>query len=465
MTYKDNSKSEVITENKMGIMPVGRLVFTMSLPAMISMLIHALYNIVDSVFVAQLGEEALAAVTIVFPLQMFFISVAVGTGIGVNSLIARRLGARLYEEANQAAAHGMVLSLFNWFFFALMGIFLTVPFVGFFTDDSLTHLYGVQYCFVVLTFSTLPTFFAIMVEKIFQATGNMIYPMIISMVGAIINIILDPILIFGLLGAPRMEVLGAAIATVVGELASLSLAVFYLLLKEHDVKISLKKFRFQAAILKNIYQVGFPSIVMQSIGSVMLTGFNAILAGFSESALAVLGVYFRLQSFIFMPVFGINQGSMPIMGYNYGAQNKQRLMRTFKVSFSAALAIMALGLVIFQVFPEPLLRLFNASDEMMNIGVRALRIISLSFVPAAFGIVCSAFFQATGYGMFSLWVSLLRQMVIILPLAWILAKTHGVNHVWFSFPLSEIGDIIACVFFMLYIYRKDIINMKSPETS
>lgn len=461
-TDKDRSKNENIHENKMGIMPVGRLVFTMSLPAMFSMLIHALYNIVDSIFVAQIGEEALAAVTIVFPLQMFFISVAVGTGIGVNSLIARRLGARLFVEANHAAAHGIVLSVLSWFLFAVIGIFFSVPFVGLFTKDPITSLYGVQYCFVILTFSTLPTFISIMVEKIFQATGNMIYPMVISMIGAIVNIVLDPILIFGLLGAPRMEVLGAAIATVIGELASLTLALLYLFLKDHEVKISLRKFRFHSDILKNIYRVGFPSIVMQSVGSVMLAGFNAILAGFSESALAVLGVYYRLQSFIFMPVFGINQGSMPIMGYNYGAQNKQRLMRTFKVAFSAALGIMTLGLIIFQIFPEPLLRLFNASDEMMTIGVRALRIISLSFVPAAFGIVCSAFFQATGYGMFSLWVSLLRQMVLILPIAWILARSYGVSHVWFSFPLSEIGDVVACLLFLLHIYKKDVKNMIMP---
>lgn len=450
-------------ENKMGVMPIGRLVFTMSLPAMFSMLVHALYNVVDSIFVAQLGEAALAAVTIVFPLQMFFISVAIGTGIGVNSLIARRLGARLYDEANLAANHGIVLGICNWVLFALIGIFFSAPYVNLFTDNPLIAEYGTQYCSIVLIFS-LPACVSAIIEKIFQSTGNMIYPMLIGLAGAATNIILDPILIFGLLGAPRLEVAGAAIATVIGQCVSLGLAMFFLLSKDHAVKISLRKFRFQATTLKNIYQVGLPSIIMQSIGSVMLTGFNAILASFSEAALAVLGVYFRLQSFIFMPVFGLNQGAMPIMGYNYGAQNKPRLMRAFKVSLCAAAGIMALGFIIFQVFPEPLLRLFNASDEMMSIGVPALRIISLCFLPAAFGIVSSALFQAIGYGMLSLWVSLLRQLILILPLAWILARTHGVGYVWFSFPLAEIGDIIACIFFLIYVYRKEIKNMPTPAS-
>jgi putative MATE family efflux protein len=284
----------------------------------------------------------------------------------------------------------------------------------------------------------------------------MMLPMVSSLAGAITNIILDPILIFGLFGAPKMGVEGAAVATVLGQFLSMCLGLFFLFSRKHDVKISFQKFRISWMTLRNIYSVGFPSIIMQSIGSVMLVGLNAILIRFSEAAVAVLGAYFRLSSFILMPVFGLTQGCMPIFGYNYGAKNKERLMKAFKLSLMTAVIIMAFGTAIFQIFPVPMLKLFSASPEMIRIGAGALRIISSCFVFAAFGIMSATFFQATGHGTLSLYVSLLRQIILILPLAWLLARFAGLDHVWLAFPLAELFSLTASALFLRYIYNKEI---------
>ncbi|MEA4986459.1 MAG: MATE family efflux transporter [Anaerovorax sp.] len=453
----NNSMQEMkqIKENKMGTMPVGKLMFSMSLPAMFSMMIQALYNIIDSIFVAMIGEKALAAVSLVFPIQMLIIAVGVGTGVGLNSLISRRLGEKRFEEANSAASHGIVISIFSWSIFAIFGLFFSDAFVSSFTNSSLVVDYGISYCTIVTVFS-LFIFIQISVEKIMQATGNMLFPMICMLTGAITNIILDPILIFGLFGMPRLEIAGAAIATVFAQFVSMSLGLIFLFTRKYDVHVKIKGFHLEYKTVKNIYAVGLPAMIMQAIGSVMLVGMNAILITFSEAAVAVLGIYFKLQSFIFMPVFGLNQGTMPILGYNYGAKNRERLIKAFKLALLTAISIMTMGTIIFQLFPTQLILLFNATEEMLGIGVRALRIISLCFIPAAIGIITSTLFQAIGHGFLSLWVSLLRQLILILPLTWLLSHYLGLDYVWFSFPLAEIFSLSASILFYIKIYKKEI---------
>lgn len=445
-------------ENKMGVQPIGKLLFRMSLPAIFSMTITALYNIVDSIFVAHISEDALSALTLVFPLQMLMVAVSVGTSIGLNSLISRRLGAKLQEQADRAASHGMILALINGLIFALLGIFGSRFYVTAFTDIPSIVTYGTQYCSIVVTFAIF-SFVSITIEKIFQATGNMIYPMFIGLAGGLTNLALDPIFIFGLFGFPRLEVVGAAAATVLSQIVSLLLALILLLRKEHLVHISLKNFRFHAQTVKDIYSVGFPAILMQAIGSVMLVGLDAILISFSSTAVAVLGAYFRLQSFVFMPIFGLNQGVMPLTGYNFGAGNKKRVMQTFKLALLSCFTIMTLGLLLFQFFPGALLRLFDASDEMMELGLNALRMISICFLPAAFGISASTLFQATGHGFFSLLISLTRQLIFLLPIAYILAHTLGVFYVWLAFPLSEVSSVAIGLICLIYVYRKEIAHL------
>jgi len=450
-------QNKVPTHNKMGEMPVGRLILNMSWPAILSMLIQAFYNVVDSFFVSRLGEEALAALTYVNPVQFLIISFGVGTGVGINSLISRRLGAGRIEEANLAACHGYRLAFFNWGLFAIIGLFFAKPIMNLMSDNPYIIESGVIYM-QIITIGCVFVMVQITSEKILQATGNMTLPMICSIVGAVTNIILDPILIFGYGPFPEMGVAGAAIATVFGQFLSMCLGQYLLFAKEHSVKVRFRGWKFDKQIVKDIYAVGAPSILMQSIGSVMQFGMNLILGSLTETAVAVMGVYGRLQSFVFMPVFGMNQGVMPIMGYNYGARNRKRLMETYKKGFLIALGIMSVGLVIFQLFPSQLLSIFNAqgSQSMYDIGIPALRAISWCFIPASFGIMTSSIFQATGHGFISLWSSLIRQLVGILPLAWILAKVGGITLVWYSFPLAEILGTAFLIIMLVHIYKNEI---------
>jgi len=450
-------QNKVPTHNKMGEMPVGRLILNMSWPAILSMLIQAFYNVVDSFFVSRLGEEALAALTYVNPIQFLIISFGVGTGVGINSLISRRLGAGRIEEANLAACHGYRLAFFNWGLFAIIGLFFAKPIMNLMSDNPYIIESGVIYM-QIITIGCVFVMVQITSEKILQATGNMTLPMICSIVGAVTNIILDPILIFGYGPFPEMGVAGAAIATVFGQFLSMCLGQYLLFAKEHSVKVRFRGWKFDKQIVKDIYAVGAPSILMQSIGSVMQFGMNLILGSLTETAVAVMGVYGRLQSFVFMPVFGMNQGVMPIMGYNYGARNRKRLMETYKKGFLIALGIMSVGLVIFQLFPSQLLSIFNAqgSQSMYDIGIPALRAISWCFIPASFGIMTSSIFQATGHGFISLWSSLIRQLVGILPLAWILAKVGGITLVWYSFPLAEILGTAFLIIMLVHIYKNEI---------
>lgn len=433
---------------RMGYMPVGRLLATMSGPAIISMLINALYNIIDSIFVAQIGEDALTAVTIGGPIQFFMVSMGVGTGVGINSLISRRLGAKKFEDANNAANSGLKLAIFNWLIFVIFGIFFAKPFIEIFSNDPSIVKQGVSYLSIVTVISCF-CMLELLLEKIFQATGNMVYPMITMITGALVNTMVDPILIFGLLGAPKLGVTGAAISTVFAQFVSMSVGIYFIKRKNIGLKVNLLDLKIDFKIVKEIYKVGAPSIIMQSLSSVMLFGINIILAAFSSTAVAVMGIYGRLQMFIFMPVFGINQGALPIMGYNFGAKSKKRLMDTYKLANIGAFTIMGVGLLIMQIFPDLLLKLFNASPEMYEIGIKALRSISWCFLPAGYGIITAGMMQATGYGFSSMWGSIIRQFVGILPLAYIFGKIGGLDLVWWAFPSAE---ILGLLYYMMFMY-------------
>ena len=445
-------------ENRMGTMPVGKLLVTMSLPIMISMLIQALYNIVDSIFVAQIGENALTAVSLAFPVQNLIIAVGIGTGIGINSLLSRRLGERRFDDANAAAENGILLSLCNWLVFAIFGGLFSEAFFRAFTDNPEIISMGTDYLTVCTVFS-FGCFMQFACERILQATGITIYNMITQATGAIINIILDPIMIFGLFGFPRLGVKGAAIATVIGQIVAMLMGLWFNAKKNKEVHMDFRHFRPNGRIIGEIYKVGVPSIVMQSIGTVMTIGMNKILIAFSETAVAVFGVYFKLQSFVFMPIFGLTNGLVPIVAYNYGARKRTRITASIRLALVYALSIMALGLLIFQLFPVPLLRLFKASDALLSIGVPALRIISISFLGAGVGIVLSSVFQAMGNGVLSLTMSVARQLAVLLPVAWLMARFVGLDAVWAAFPVSEYVSVTIALFMYRYVYHNHIATL------
>ena len=447
--------SNNIRENKMGTMPVGKLLLSMSLPIMASMIVQALYNIVDSIFVSKLNEEALTAVSLVFPIQNLMISIAAGTGVGINSLLAKSLGEKNQEEANNTAVNGIFCLMASAALFAVLGVAFSDYFFSVQTTDPLIRAYGRDYMMVCCIFS-FGLFGQICTERLLQATGRTIYTMITQTIGAVINIILDPIFIFGLFGFPRLEVAGAAIATVIGQIVAMLIGFYLNLYKNPDISISFKGFRPKRSTLKRIYSVGVPSMLMGSVGSIMTFGLNNILIAFSSTATAVFGVYFRLQSFIFMPVFGLNNGMIPIISYNYGARNKKRVTDTMKYSIIFATSIMVVGFTVFQVVPLQLLSMFDASPDMVRIGVTALRIISYSFLCAGFCIVASAVMQSLGYAFMSLSVTVARQLIVLLPTAWLLSRTGILDYVWLSFPIAEIMSLTASLFFLLYVYRKVI---------
>ena len=453
---KDTNEKDINRkENKMGVMPIQKLLLGMSVPMMISMLVQALYNIVDSMFVARLNENALTAVSLAFPVQNLMIAVGTGTGVGVNALVSRSLGEKNTVYANKAANNGVYLSIFSAVAFALLSLFFGRFFFAVQTDDPQIIAYGTSYVYVIGILS-IGMFFQFITERLLQSTGKTIYTMFTQGLGAIINIILDPIMIFGLLGFPRMEVAGAAVATVTGQIIAAGLGVWFNRTKNHELHISLRKYKVEKEVVKGIYSVGIPSIIMASIGSVMTFGVNKILMAFTSTAAAVFGVYFKLQSFVFMPVFGLNNGMVPIVAYNYGARKPDRIMKTMRLSIVYAVTIMVAGFAVFQLMPEALLSIFDASEEMVEIGVPALRIISFSFLGAGFGIVSSSVFQALGHGMLSLIVSVLRQLIVILPAAWILARIGGIHMVWWAFPIAEIFSALVCFLFVKKVYRNEI---------
>ena len=442
-------------ENKMGTMPVNKLLVTMSLPMVISMIVQALYNIVDSIFVSRLSEDALTAVSMAFPMQNLMISVAVGTGVGINAMLSRALGEKKFEAANKTAENGIFIEVLGYVLFLLIGIFVTKPFFLAQAGAGDIANMGIEYTRICLLMS-FGIFMQIGFERILQSTGRTIFTMITQSTGAIINIILDPILIFGLFGMPKMGVAGAAIATVTGQICAAILAITFNLTKNPDVHINFKGFKPQIIFVKNILSVGIPSIIMSSVGSAMTFGMNKILITFSSTAVAVFGVYFKLNSFVFMPVFGLNNGMVQIVSYNYGAQNKKRLTKTIKLAIMYAVCIMFIGIMLFQFIPDVLLRLFDASDHMLEIGIPALRVISLSFAFAGICIVISSSLQALGHGFLSMMISITRQLIILLPSAYILAKFGGIHAVWWSFNIAEIASLTLSLLFFKHMYNKII---------
>lgn len=444
-----------VKENKMGVMPINKLLISMSLPMIISMLVQALYNIVDSIFVSQISENALTAVSLAFPIQNLMISVGVGTGVGINALLSRLLGERKFDEANKAADNGIFLAIISYILFFIIGILFSKRFFQWQTDITEIVEGGYNYA-IICTTCSFGLFGQLVFEKLMQSTGKTFYSMVTQLTGAIINIILDPILIFGLFGFPKMGITGAAIATVIGQTMGMSIAIYLNKTRNTEIQISIKGFKPNIKTIKEIYSVGIPSIIMSSISSVMVFGINKVLLIFTSTATAVFGVYFKLQSFIFMPIFGINNGMVSIVSYNYGAKNVDRLIKTIKISVIYASGIMLFGLIIFQVFPKNLLVLFNASQDLVTIGVPALRIISLSFLFAGYCIIMSSTFQALGNGIMSLIVSVGRQLVVLLPVAYLLSKLGNLSLVWWSFPIAEIASVFLSMIGYKYVYNKEI---------
>ena len=446
----------------MGTMPIGRLLFSMSVPMMLSMMVQALYNIVDSVFVAMISEDALTAVSLAFPLQTLMISFGVGLGVGLNAYLSRALGQKDFERVNKSAVNGIFIELIVMLAFFLIGLLGAAPYFRVQTNDPVISEYGRVYLSIVCCCS-LGFFMEITFERILQSTGRTFYAMITQMTGAIFNIIMDPVLIFGLFGAPKMGIAGAAVATVMGQHIAAVLAVFFNLKKNPEVSFRFRGYRPDPQFIRGIFSVGLPSVIMQAIGSAMTYGMNQILITFTPTATAVFGVYFKLNSIIFMPVFGLNNGSVPIIAYNYGAGRKERVTGTIRLVFLSAIAIMTLGCLIFQLFPVQLFRLFNASDNMLSIGVPAFRIIALSFPVAGFCIASGSVFQAMGRGVYSMINSIMRQLVVLLPSAWLLSKTGVLNNVWWSFDIAEVMSFACSLFFFLKLKREVIDRIGEPE--
>lgn len=447
-------------ENRMGVMPVGKLLFSMSTPMVISFLVQSLYNIVDSIFVARYSPDALAAVSLAYPIQILMIAVSVGTGVGVNALLSRLLGEGKKERAKATADNAVLLAIISSIAFAIFGAISTKAFFDAQTNSDSIRSLGYSYLSIVSIFS-FGLILEVTYERILQSTGKTIYNMITQGIGAIINIILDPILIFGLLGAPKMGVAGAAIATVAGQIVAMILSCVFNMKYNEEVDITFGKHIFKPdfIIIKDIYKVGIPSIAMQSMSTLMMLGLNKILVRYSDMAVNVLGIYYKLQSFVFMPIFGLNNGMTPIVAYNYGARNKDRIMKVLKYSFLSSLVIMVIGTAIFWVFPKELMILFSPNEEMLRLGIPALRICSLCFILAAFDVIAIASFQSLGNGMYALYASFLRQLVLILPLAYVLSNMLGLEAVWYSIPLAELGCAFLDIYLMKKIYDKKIANL------
>ena len=449
-------------QNRMGTMPVNRLLISMSLPMIISMLVQAMYNIIDSIFVSRINEAALAAISMAFPIQSLMIAVSSGTCVGVNALLSRSLGEQNPKEAQKAAQNGIFLAVLGALAFALFGFFASRLYFASQTDDPEIIEYGVQYLQICLIFS-IGFYMEMMLERIMQSTGRTIYNMFSQGLGAITNIILDPIMIFGLFGFPALGIRGAAIATVTGQFLAMFISLFCNIRWNPDVSIRMKGFAPDKRIIGIIYAVGLPSIVMQSIASVMTYGMNKILGIFSSTAVTVFGVYFKLQSFIFMPVFGLNNGMVPIIAYNYGAGSRSRVVKTIKLGVMYSVCIMLLGVLIMQCLPEKLLLLFEASDTMLSIGIPALRIISIHFALAGFCIVMSTAFQSLGYAWCSMINSICRQVVVILPAAWLLSLSGRLELIWWSFPIAEFVSAALQVSFLVLVCKKVIMHIGEDQ--
>ena len=448
-------KSNDLRENKMGVMSEGKLLINMALPMIISMLVQALYNVIDSIYVSQVSESAVTALGLAFPVQNLQIGFAVGIGVGVNSLLSKSLGEKNQEAANRAAGNGFFLMLLVTVGFVLFGIFGVRPYYEMQSTVTETVEGGIAYT-AICCIGTLGVFMGILCERLLQATGRTLHTMITQSTGAIVNIILDPILIHGWLGLPAMGVAGAAVATVIGQWVSGLLALFFNIKFNADIQLNLKYLKPQGATIRQILTVGVPSIVMNGIGSFMNFSMNQILQGFSETATSVFGIYFKIQSFFFMPLFGINNATISIIAYNYGARRPDRIMNTQKIAAGAALVLMLTGLAVFQFTPDLALNLFNPSEEFLVIGRAALRTISWSFPIAAVCISLSSCFQALGNGIYSTITSICRQMLVLLPAAYLLSLTGDVNKVWLAYPIAELASGAVTAILFTRIYRQKI---------
>ncbi|MDD5938534.1 MAG: MATE family efflux transporter [Clostridiales bacterium] len=454
--------SEQVQENKMGVMPVGRLLMNMSLPMMIAMLVQALYNVVDSYFVAKISQDALNAVGMSFPIQNLMIAVAVGTGVGVNAMLSRSLGEKNFEAANTAAGNGLLLAFLSGLIF--IGAGQTLPRAFFLAQTQIPGIVeqGTVYLGICCTWS-MGIFLGVMLDRLLQSTGRTALTMCTQGVGAVVNIVMDPVLIFGLGPFPEMGVAGAAVATVAGQIVGAVLSIVMNLCFNQELTFGLTYLKPQARVIGRIYSVGLPTMVMNSISSVTVFGMNKILIGFSDTATAVFSVYFKLQSFIFMPVFGLNNGMVPIIAYNYGARKPERILKTMKLSAVTAVCIMLVGLAAAELFPAQLLGLFEASDEMLSIGITALRIICTSFVFAGFCVVSCSVFQALGNGVLSMSVSIIRQLIVLLPVAFLLSRSGRLELVWLAFPIAEIFSVCLCVLFTRWIIKRVILPLNRAE--
>ncbi|MBR0374653.1 MAG: MATE family efflux transporter [Mogibacterium sp.] len=452
-----SQEANEIKENRMGTAPVHSLLIKMSLPVMASMIVQALYNVVDSIFVSRVGEKALAAVSYCFPIQSLMIAFGIGTAVGMSALLSRFLGAKQFDRVNRIAQNGMFLEAMNFVLFFIIGLF-SHQFLSIQTSDALTIQYGEQYMSIV-TMLSFGVFAQILVERFLQASGKTFYIMFVQGIGAVINIIMDPILIFGLLGFPKLGVAGAAYATVLGQIIGAIIGIVINQRKNHEIPISLKNFRVSLTDIKDIYKIGLPSIVMQSIGSVMVFSFNKILSGFGAlaiTAVATFGAYFKLQSFIFMPVFGLNNGVVPIIAYNYGARRKDRMLAAMRIGARYGVTIMTVGMLIFWIFPKVLLSFFDASDQMLAIGTVTLRTISVGFPCAGYAIMRGASFQALGKSIYSMYISIARQLMVLIPAGFLLARLGNINLVWLAFPIAEVVGITMSILFTRKIKREII---------
>ena len=456
--------SRTVSAARMGTEPLNPLLLSLAIPMMISMLVQALYNVVDSIFVSYVNEAALSAVSLAFPIQNLLIAFAVGTAVGVNAYLSKNLGEGNHAEADRAAANGLFLAVCSAVAFLIFGLFGAGAFIRAQTSDPLIARYGAEYLSICTIFS-LGCCVQCMMEKILVSTGRSTFAMTTQLIGALTNIVLDPIFIFGLFGVPRLEAAGAAVATVIGQFVGATAALTLHFLYNKDVHISLRGFRPAPRTILRIYQVGIPSIAMNAIGSVMTFGMNAILIAYSSTAGAVFGVYFKLQSFVFMPVFGLNNGMVPIVSYNYGARKPERILGTKRLAAIYAVGIMVLGFLAGQFLPGIMLSIFNASPDMLSLGTVALRIISISFLMAGFNVISSAYFQALGHGVLALWVSVIRQLVVLLPTAWLLSLAGRVDVVWWAFPIAEVVAFLLCIVFQRVCYNKIIRPMRTAAAA
>ena len=460
----ENKTPAAHAENPMGYAPVNPLLIKLAVPMMISMLVQALYNVVDSVFVSRVSESALSALSLAFPVQNLLISFAVGTAVGVNALLSKSLGEKNYDLVNRSAQNGIFLSCCTYVFFLLFGLFGTRAFFYAQTTDTAIRQYGIDYLSIVCVLS-IGCFLQCMLEKLLVATGRSFYAMITQLAGALTNIILDPIMIFGLFGFPRMEAAGAAIATVCGQFVGCALAWYFNHKVNDEVHMNFRGFKPHGKTIAHIYNVAAPSIAMQAIGSIMTLCMNTILMGFSSTAVAVFGAYFKLQSFVFMPIFGLNNGMVPIVSFNYGARKPERIMKAARLGWMYASCIMLLGLLAAQLAPNVLLGMFDASEDMMGLGVKALRIISPHFLLAGIGVVNSGIFQALGQGVYSLLVSLIRQLIVLIPAAFLLSLSGDVNMVWWAFLIAESVALTSSIIFMLRAYKRIIKPLYISESN